>query len=131
MANYYASARSNYFKVKNPDAFFEAMKPFDLDISDRNADDALCLLCKNDGGWSWYNSDTEKDHNPVDIIAPHLQDNEVCILMETGAEKLRYLIGYAVAFNNKKRQTVLSLQNIYDIARKEFGEQASITEATY
>jgi hypothetical protein len=129
MANYYASARSNYFKVKDLAEFSKAMIPFDVEISEE--DQGVCLLCSGEGGWSWYDPDIEEDHDPVDLIAPHLQDNEVCILMETGAEKLRYLIGYAIAFNNQKEMVDVSLENIYEQARKKFGADASITDASY
>ena len=129
MANYYASARSNYFKVKDLDAFAKAMFPFDVEISEGKH--GVCLLCRGDGGWSWYDPDIEEDQDPVDLIAPHLQDNEICILMETGAEKLRYLIGYAIAFNNRKEGVDVNLKNIYEQARKKFGPAASITDVEY
>lgn len=130
MANYYASARSNYFKVKDLTAFIEAIKPFPIKIYE-HTDGSLCLLSDNDGGWSWYNAKTDEEIDSVELISPHLQDNEVCILLETGAEKLRYLGGTAQAFDNKGEAAFLSLNEIYDRARDVFGPQASITRAEY
>lgn len=131
MANYYASARSNYFKVKDSAVFGEAMKPFDIEICPQEQDGTLCLLSNGDGGWCWYNPKTDEEIDPVELISPHLKDNEVCILLETGAEKLRYLTGHATAFDNKGEGSFLSLHEIYDRARDVFGPQASITRAEY
>jgi len=129
MANYYESARSNYFKVKDAEAFKKAMEPYSLETA-HEKDDLFCLL-GDEGGFSWWNSDDDTDADPVELIAPHLADNEVCILMAAGAEKLRYISGYATAFNNQKRIVQICLDDIYNLARKEFGAEANITQAEY
>lgn len=129
MANYSAAARSNYFKVKARAAFLEAIRPFDIQLAD--GPNGLCLLSNAESGWDWYNPRTDEPILPEELIGPHLQDGEVCILMEAGAEKLRYISGYAEAFDNTGKRITICLQDIYPMARKEFGENASITEATY
>lgn len=129
MSNYYATARSNYFRVKDKAAFREVLNPFDLQIYDEA--DTLCLLSNSESGWDWYNPDNDEDTDPVELIAPHLQDGEVCILMESGAEKLRYISGYAEAFDSSGERVTLCLQDIYKLAKEKFGAQASITEAHY
>jgi hypothetical protein len=48
--------------------------------------------------------------------------------MESGAEKLRYIAGYAVAYNSKGETVSLNLDDIYDKA-KSLG--TNITTATY
>jgi len=121
MANYYASCRTNYFNVKDADAFKRAMNKIPgLDVQE----DALgfCILGDDpDGaGWpSWIWSDSEEDHVEVDLmaeVADHLDDGEVAIFMEAGAEKLRYIIGHAVAVNNKHEYRQINLNEIYKLA---------------
>ena len=48
--------------------------------------------------------------------------------MGAGAEKLRYIIGWAEAFNNKGESRAISLDAIYNLA-KELGSE--ITRAEY
>ena len=62
MANYYASARSNKFKVKNLEDFTAGMHgDIEVYIEDL-VEKAVCLLCNSDGGWptSIYNEDTDE-----------------------------------------------------------------------
>lgn len=49
--------------------------------------------------------------------------------MTTGAEKLRYLTGYAFALYADGRRLDVNLDDIYDKARAEFGVQP--TQASY
>lgn len=142
MANYYGAARSNYFKVNDLKGFIKKMKPFNVDvfgrddsinINDLSNDDEITLLSDYDGGWNWYIDDGTNfcESNPVDLISPFLQPNQVCILMEGGAEKLRYINGYAIAFDNTGESIELSLYDIYAKAKKKFGVKANITRAEY
>jgi hypothetical protein len=128
MANYYASARSNYFKVKDHEAFKQALAPFDVQIIEDER--GVVIFSNSDEGWSWWNSETDEDTYGSEVISPHLADGEVCILMEAGAEKLRYISGYAVAFTNEGREVSVSLNDIYSLAQKEWPNY-SVTEATY
>lgn len=130
MANYYASARSNYFRVKDLDAFKSALEPFQVEIHESN-EGKVCLLSHADSGWDWYDPTTDENFDGCYVISPHLDDGEVCVLMESGAEKLCYVSGYAVAFNNEGREVTVSLSDIYALARNEFGEKASMTTAEY
>ncbi len=133
MANYIASGRSNYFKVKDLDSFTEAMSAFPVEIR-AGINGRICLLNvdPDGGGWNLYNQDTDETHDPQELIGPHLADDEVCVLMEAGAEKLRYINGYALAFTNDPEQYVsLSLSDIYDKARDVFGPKVNMTFAEY
>jgi len=129
MADWYGHARSNYFRVKDLNAFRKAMEPLD-DISihgkgDRSEileDGFICLLVDNGdkGGWpAWlYNEVTDEDYEVelTKVIAEHLVDGDVAILMECGAEKLRYVTGWAVAVNSKGEEKGVSLDDIYQLA---------------
>ena len=141
MANYYSTARSNYFAVKDEMMFrqwaeFVELKVLEPDHSNRNADGIQRFaLTPDDGdgsGWPTqrYNGETE-EYDHIDVcgeLATYLKDGEVAVLMEVGNEKLRYLCGYATAVNSKGETASLSLDGIYRLAGK-LG--TNITRAEY
>jgi hypothetical protein len=142
MANYYATARSNYFAVRDEQAFREWAKILGLEILEpvhrdkvadgirrygitpRNGDDS--------GGWptSHYNEETDEceDIDVTGQLSAHLADDEVAILMEVGNEKLRYVCGYAVAVNHQGKTVHINLASIY---RKALKLGSKITRAEY
>lgn len=89
--------------------------------------------------WAWPTSlwpeadDEPTDINIVDEISKFLVDGEICILMEVGNEKMRYLIGQAVAFRKGDDRFIeITLDDIYAKAAAEFGVPAGdISECTY
>ena len=149
MANFNGTARSNYFRVKNAAAFEAAMQGLpDIDVWTKTDEagvvrHAISSVDCDTGAWpSWTiriepDPDEEGafigDEYEIDMpteIAPHLMDGEICVLMEAGAEKLRYISGWAVAFDNTERPRVyVSLSDIYAKAKEAFG--ATPTDASY
>ena len=136
MANYLASCRTNYFRVKDPEAFKAALSPIaDIEIVER--DGHFMLLGRNEDGAGWptsYHNEDECEDVEFDLqgtVAPFLADGEVAIFMEVGAERLRYLVGYAVAVNNKGERRTVSLQDIYREAAELAPENAEITRVEY
>jgi len=131
MANYYATARSNYFAVKDEVTFrqwaeFAGLKVLEPTHIGQTPDGTRRLAIApdggNDDGWptTRYNEETE-EYDDVDVpeeLVAYLKDGEVAVLMEVGSEKLRYLRGYATAVNSKGTIVNLSLESIYDLARK-------------
>lgn len=124
MANYYATARSNYFAVRDRQAFLQAIAPLELTINDA-ADGTLALLvdsAHHPHGWPQGHIDSQTgDWVPINLrtlIAEHLANEHVAILMETGAEALRYVRGEAVAINSDGDTAWISLDEIYDLARE-------------
>lgn len=123
MANYYESARTNYFEVKNIDAFKEELKGVksaEIISEEKGGKTYVCILSDYEGGfpWDYYNEDTE-DYEELDwggIFKKHLVDGSVAIIIGAGAEKLRYISGYAFAFNNKGEEKRISLDDIYALA---------------
>lgn len=119
MANYIASARSNKFRVKDIAALQAAM-PDDIEVYIESLPDRqVCLLVDNSDGAGWPSmiydeaNDDYLDWDVETAVAPHLEDGEWCVIKEVGAEKLRYLIGYATAFNNKGETYTISLDDIF------------------
>ena len=131
MANYYATARSNYFAVRDEKAFSEWTALLGLTILEpsqpnQTADGvrryAITPGDTGDGdGWptSRYDEDTDEleDIDVSDQLSTHLADDEVAILMESGSEKLRYITAIATAVNNKGDTVRLSLESIYEAAQ--------------
>lgn len=125
MANYFATARSNEFVVKDIDAFIEALTPYDIGIwVDDPAAKVVSIYSTDldDSGWPRYQYDEATDDylecDVATVIAPHLKEDCVAILFEVGAEKLRYLIGTAYAINAKGETLTMSLDEMFTAARK-------------
>ena len=131
MANYYSSARTNYFRVKDVDAFNKWIKQFSgLETIVHETEGTIGILFDGESGVPSFR-EVDGDYEHLDFmeeLALHLADNEVAILQEAGAEKLRYINGYAIAVNNKGERRQISIDNIYDLA-KELG--SNITKAEY
>lgn len=141
MANWYGFGRSNYFRVRDVEAFKNAVDDLDVEvITDEVKNDAgqvevlfgLLARDSNSGGWPSSRWDEEAedwvDIDVAEIVAEHLADGEVAIFQEVGAEKLRYVTGRATAINNKRERREISIDGIYDLA-KDLGP--NVTKALY
>jgi diaminopimelate decarboxylase len=137
MANYYASARTNYFAVTDLEAFKADIESKTSSVQVVSQEkDGLTLVgllgCDDDGGgFPFEYEDEDGEYVELDwaeIFKAHLEEGWVAIIMESGAEKLRYIAGYAVAYNSKGETVSLNLDDIYGLA-KSLG--SNITEATY
>lgn len=125
MANYSASARTNYFAVTDIQAFRDDVAKIpgiQLGESDKDGV-SLWALYSNDpdgAGWIWnvWNEETDEDeeYDWGAFFQRHLEPDWVAIIIEVGAENLRYLNGFAVAYNSKGRKVEISLDEIYDRA---------------
>ena len=141
MANYYASSRSNYFKVKDVDAFKKFCNKWGVEYIEHVTEysrkegvpdktDGLVGFLGSDGddgalpsSAMLTDADTgeEKELTQDDFfyeLSTHLEKGQVAILMEAGAEKLRYINGWAIAITDKNKQVVVSLNDIYDLVRR-------------
>lgn len=135
MANYYGQARSNYFFVKDSEAFLEEMKKYPVQIIEQQENGKTLYgfldADENGGGSVDFYADEDGEYIEVDwrdVFKRHLADGWVAIIMETGSEKYRYLIGHAVAYNNKGETMFVTLEDIYTLATQ-IGE--NITRAEY
>lgn len=143
MANYYATTRSNYFRVKDTAAFEAWCADNSLehwtDTKDGDTYHAISADTGDSGGWpsQRYEEDDDGAGDYVDInfdaeLADFLDPRDVAILLEVGSEKLRYLVGVAVAIHPDGRTHHLNIGSIYDEARKAFKDDAiQITDAMY
>ena len=136
MANWYGTARSNYFRVKNNDAFVKWADSRGLGVF-RNKEGADLFAIHggettDDGSWPSYDVQGDTEIDLVAELAQHLPKGQIAVLMEIGAEKLRYLTGVAIAVNHKGRVVELTLSDIYRKASRTFRvAESEITQATY
>lgn len=125
MANYYGTARTNYFKVKDAALFKSFLVKFNLNRDQTLARDASgegCAILFEDGIPSFYETD-DGETDEIDFpeeLAKHLQDGEIAIFMEAGAEKMRYISGHATAINSNGERIDIDLNQIYNKALKKF-----------
>jgi len=137
MANYYASARTNYFAVRDVPAFkaFVAQFPnitvVSTTVGDRHLDPDLfpnlapetplfALLFDSEVGIPTELSNPDTDEwDDIDFpgaLAEHLAPGWVAELREVGAEKLRYLVGYTIAINSEGQSVMYTLDAIREAA---------------
>lgn len=112
MANYCCAIRTNYFHVKNPDAFREFMKTVVA------SEDNVSLWEDKDSeghtvfGFGCYSSilgvpTTDEEDEEYEYLeygydefitglSEHVAENDAIIILESGNEKLRYVIGTAM-----------------------------------
>jgi hypothetical protein len=134
MANYYCTARSNYFRVRDYGEFCRVMSQFpDVSVHEREEDGTVCLLAESGDGWPAGYFDEHDEWNEVmdgfpHLVADHLAPGWVAVFMEAGAEKLRYVSGSAVAINAEGEHRQVVLSDIYVLAA-ELGEH--VTPAEY
>lgn len=129
MANWYATARSNYVRVKDPKAFLDWADSLpNVEVVDRG--ERFALLVTGEDGWPSFRG--EQGDEEIDLaseIANHLAEDEVFIFQEVGAEKLRYLTGWAKAINSAGETVEVSIDDIYTLVRKRWN--LIPTEAQY
>ncbi len=142
MADWYGTARSNYFQVRDEAAFRIWAEKRNLHVFERPhtaESPALFGVYSEDGYGGWPSSDVELEEETgdgsIDLcaeLAPHLRDGQIAVLMEIGAERHRYLTGIAVAVDYAGRTVEVTLDDVYQRAAIEFGSEVDqITRCTY
>ncbi|CEJ88092.1 conserved hypothetical protein [Hyphomicrobium sp. GJ21] len=144
MANYYATTRSNYFRVKDEAAFKAWCGDLSLDWWTKQFDgqEGTFFAVSADTSSGWPSSRFVQDPNDPDVeddeevdltteLAKHLDPRDAAVLIEIGNEKLRYLCGYATAVTADGREHSISLSTICEEAAEAFGPDINVTEATY
>ena len=56
-------------------------------------------------------------------LAKHLAEGEVLVIYEIGREKMRYLVGFALAINWDGRSCHVTLDEVYSRAEANFGNK--------
>lgn len=131
MATYYGTARSNYFSVRDEIAFRTWAKTLPGVHVRANGSGHFALFA-DEHGWPVYrDEDDDSNDGEIDVCAElstHLADGEIAVLFEVGAEKLRYLNGWAEAFDSKYNKIMIRLDDIYELAERQFGKMPKRAE---
>ena len=134
MANWYGTSRTNYFKVKDREAFNTWVSTLGGDLYVFEGEAGRVGLGANTADGSWPTScfdDETNDYVDIDFVfelAEHLVENEVAIIMVSGAEKLRYITGYAVAIRSDGRELQINLDDIYELVNHKWGVEPTRAE---
>lgn len=127
MANYYATAISNTFQVKDLHKFVDELQAITTQIAiiiEDEANNKLCLHAASldENGWPSYIYDEETnddlEFDIAEFVSKHLVPGSVAVFMETGAEKTRYVNGYAVAINSEGNSIYITLNDIFERAKE-------------
>lgn len=144
MSIYSARARTNYFLVKDAVAFLAAVRDYPV-TAVASPDGGHCLVSSTEhGDWPWSGCDEETgDDFSIDwgvLLAEHLTDGQVAVLMEAGGEAsigggCRSVFGSAIAWHSSGAQVSISLDSIYEQAAQAFAAKglhvAPITNCHY
>ena len=114
MANYIAKFRTNYIRVKDDAAFLAWVRSIEGLEAQRhdNVTERISYALFCNGSEPQFTTDGH-DVDIADEIASHLDEEEVAVLMETGHENQRYLVGTAQAIAWDGRKLCVSLSDIY------------------
>jgi len=124
MANFYGQTRSNYFAVKDAEAFTAELENYPVRVITKETEGVTLYGFLDDDAdgageiWSIYNDETD-EFDEIDwghVFKRHLQDDWVAVIITTGSEKYRYFTGDATAYNNKGESKTLNLEHIYELA---------------
>ena len=114
--------RTNYFRVKDKDAFKKWVELCGLKLIEKGG--RVGLVTDNgypDSRHDPADPDVERvDFNFFDELRAHLPAGEVAIYMDTGNEGHRYCAGFAVALMAGKSDVCINIDDIYDLAAKKF-----------
>lgn len=141
MANWYGAARSNYFRVKDEEAFKKDMAEL-AGVDVRYRDEPALALPAGEAtdhdaqpprrfaifdaygeGWPTPTRNLfdgegdrvgEEELDLFGLVASHLADGEVAVFQEAGAEKQRYVTGFALAINADGETITVDIDDIYD-----------------
>jgi hypothetical protein len=111
MANWYGSSRSNYFRVKDGDVFLKWAEERGLGVFKNKEEAGLFAIhggeSTDDGSWPSFDVEGDTEIDLVTELAQHLAKRQIAVLLEVGAEKLRYLDDanqkrWVLKFNNAK-----------------------------
>lgn len=138
MPNYECTCRSNYFQVKDPEAFEAMIQTVSESVGfwKNDPDGSYAVYGLSGGGWpdetNGYDEDGEELEtegiNFHDLVSEHLADEEVAIFMQVGNEGMRYVTGFALAINNRGEMRQVDLDDIVPLA-KQLG--SNITDVSY
>ncbi len=130
MANYMPAWRSNYFAVKDRDAFMAWIARFRGEVEvqfKRYGPRELATILQSQTSQSGIPTSCVDPETGEAVacdftaeLAQHLAEPDVAILQEVGHEQLRYLVGMAVAVRADGRVLQVGITDIYQLVDEEW-----------
>ena len=141
MANWDGLDRTNYFRVKDRDAFLafnarcsgvtlcwqgdELAEPSAVPPPEATA---FAFYADDGEGWPSYDSEGEEmEPDFVSQLIEHVADDDVIVFVSAGYEKARYATGVASAYH-KGECVQISINDIYAKAKEAFGIEPTTAE---
>lgn len=112
MANYECISRTNYFHVKEAEAFrkfMDTVSADDLHLWEENDNEHNTVFAFGCEGIIYGIPDENGDDSMdrfLTELQKHIVDNDAVILTEAGHEKFRYVTGYAIIITSTGMQTL-------------------------
>lgn len=130
MANWFGAARTNYFRVRDPEAFAKWARACSLSTLRLEQIDLWAVVSETDTG-AWPSSvedpEVECGYRHFDLITElltHVMPGEVVVCVEVGARSVHRLSANATAFKagaSPPDQITFSLDDIYLLAEAQWG----------
>ena len=136
MANFVGKTRTNYFAVKDVEAFKAELSKYPVEIITKEQDGVTLygFIDRDDNGGGnvdfYYDEEAENNSDDIDwleFFQRHLEDDWVATIVTVGWEKYRYLSGHAVSYNNKLEGFHLDLADIIPLA-SHLGGKTTVAE---
>lgn len=134
MANWTGMSRTNYFLVRDEQAFREWADTLPDVRLVQDGHGAFALIADTDDG-SWPASRyigpedaQELEFDIINEIVGFLADGEVAVFVTAGHEKARYATGEAIAINSAGESAFVGINQIYSIAERLLGKRPSRAE---
>lgn len=135
MANYRGKWRTNWFPVRDEAAFlaWAASLPISVETQEHTPDGIRRFALFPDpvvepAGIPTAYFDDNRDIIEMSLpheLAPHLPEDVVAVFEEVGSEKLRYLVGYALAVDHQGRTLSVSLDDLPQKVRRYWHREVS------
>jgi hypothetical protein len=123
MSNWRGAERTNYVTIKDIEALKRDLHP-DVEVHEGKPGTYAFSPATQDGGFPsslMDENDQDEDFDLVETVLGHMQDDEVLVLVSAGAEKRRYVTGFASAHMRNKPDVVINIGSIYERAEAAFG----------
>ena len=108
--------------------FENMLGQFTSGTSDSTQQNAASVFVARNVAEGKADADPYEEFDFMEELAPHLADGSIAVVVASGAEKMRYVCGWASAVNNTGKQVYININSIYDLAKKELGGEATPAE---
>ena len=134
MATYMEMARSNYFRVKDKEAFTAFLDHFNSVDLIEDHEGRVGFLAHDGLPFDLIVDEETGEDDHIDFVGEltsHLADGEVAVVQVIGWEKMRYLNAYATAINNKQDQVNVDISDIFPLAKELTSRPEDVTACQY